>query len=75
LPGHAWAILALAFDQTGQRLLSGSWQPGIKLWDWQQDQSWTIAGHDDFVTAVVFDSRRQRWISGSRDRTIKIWQD
>jgi WD40 repeat protein len=74
LPGHAWAILALAFDRTGERLISGSWQPGIRLWDWQRDESWPIAGHDDFVTAVVFDPKRERWISGSRDRTIKIWQ-
>jgi WD40 repeat protein len=33
LSGHSWAVLSVAYNSTGSRLLSASWDANIYMWD------------------------------------------
>ena len=58
----------------GDRVISGSRDSTLRLWDLETGQELlALRGHLDFVTAcsVLPDGRRA--ISGSGDRTLKIW--
>ncbi|KAJ5253778.1 WD40 repeat-like protein [Penicillium chrysogenum] len=74
LEGHSNSVLSVAFSPDGQRIVSGSYDNTIKLWDAQTGSELrTLEGHSFSVFSVAFSPDGQSIVSGSYDNTIKLW--
>ncbi|GFO27784.1 F-box/WD repeat-containing protein 1a [Plakobranchus ocellatus] len=76
LMGHHGTVRCLHLE--GNRLVSGSCDTTIKVWDLSTQDSWssiackvTMTGHTDTVRCLQADD--DKVISGSYDKTLKIW--
>jgi WD40 repeat protein len=73
LEGHGEEVLSVAFSADGQRIVSGSQDRTIKIWDAATGSLLqTLEGHEWDVNSVVF-SADNRWVISSSTRVIKIW--
>lgn len=71
---HAWRIEALVFSPDGKRLVSGSKDNSIRLWDVETGvESAVLNGHVGDVNALAFSTDGLTLISGSTDGTILLW--
>jgi WD40 repeat protein len=74
LYGHNKEINSVAFSSDGKRLVSGSFDNTVRLWNVASRLMIGTAGvHNDRVTSVEFSRDDRIIISGSRDRTMKLW--
>ncbi|MEG3842305.1 WD40 repeat domain-containing protein, partial [Microcoleus sp. herbarium14] len=74
LKGHSNSVNAVAVTSDGKRVLSGSGDTTIKVWDLTTGKElFTLKGHSNSVNAVAVTSDGKRAISGSSDNTIKAW--
>src|SRR5262245_52079657 len=72
--GHSQSVLSVAFSPDGTRVLSGSRERTVKLWDKSTGALIrTFEGHAYVVDSVAFSPDGQRVLSGSEDKTIKLW--
>ena len=71
---HTSAITSVAFSPDGRRLLSGSKDNTLKLWDAATGQLIrTFVGHSNAVWSVAFSPDGTRLLSGSADNTLRLW--
>jgi WD40 repeat protein len=64
----------VAFSPDGKRIVSGSLDNTLKVWDAETGQEMlTLKGHSDPVYSVAFSSDGKRIVSGSDDNTLKVW--
>ena len=74
LQGHQNWVCSVAFSADGTRLVSGSADRTIKLWDVRTGACLqTLVGHRNWVMSVAFSADGMQIVSGSADRTIKLW--
>ena len=75
LRGHRASVFSVAFSPDGQRVVSGSRDGTMRLWDTQTGNpiGEPLEGHTDSVLSVAFSPDGQLVISGSSDRTIRVW--
>ncbi|KAG0087088.1 hypothetical protein BGZ92_007602 [Podila epicladia] len=82
--GHRSAVTSLAFDKSGSRLVSGSRDTDLIVWDVEGEVGiFRLRGHKDQVTSVRFLSRPSLVeggkptdgyiLSSSKDTLIKLW--
>ncbi|KAI9654611.1 MAG: hypothetical protein M1829_000897 [Trizodia sp. TS-e1964] len=72
--GHSSEISSIAFSVDGTRLVSGSNDQNIKIWDTNTSTCLkTFKGHSDKVTSVAFSHDGSKMVSGSSDNTVKLW--
>ena len=72
--GHSEPVSSVSFSPDGKRIVSGSWDKTVKVWDAQTGQeTLTLKGHTSPVMSVSFNSDGKRIVSGSFDKTLKIW--
>jgi WD40 repeat protein len=75
LEGHSNEVLCIAFAPDGKRVVSGSQDHTVRIWDAQTGAlvAGPFEGHSGWVRSVAFSSDGKRVISGSNDETVRIW--
>ncbi|EIN04856.1 hypothetical protein PUNSTDRAFT_37485, partial [Punctularia strigosozonata HHB-11173 SS5] len=75
LLGHTHAVLSVAFSRDGSRIVSGSQDHTVRLWNLSSGEQIgdPYRGHTDDVRCVAFSPDNRRVVSGSWDWTIRLW--
>ena len=74
LQGHTSGVRSVAFSPDGKRIVSGSIDNTLKIWDAVSgEELQTLEGHTTSVYSVAFSPDGKRIVSGSLDTTLKIW--
>ena len=74
LAGHADGITCVALSKDGSRLLTGSADKTLKLWDVKTGSPIsTFTGHEGIVTSAAISTDGTLAASGSDDRTVRLW--
>ncbi|HXG09600.1 MAG TPA: hypothetical protein VNK04_07405, partial [Gemmataceae bacterium] len=78
LQGHTDRVTSVAFSADGRRIVSGSDDQTVKVWDAERGQQLlTLQGHKGGVlggvTSVAISADGRRIASGSEDGTVKVW--
>lgn len=74
MPGEKSPVASIAFSPDGSRLVAGSWDGLIRLWDVETRVDLrTFVGHGTSVTSVAFSADGTRVASASVDGTVRLW--
>jgi WD40 repeat protein len=74
LGGHTSSITSISFSADGLRLVSGSRDKTVRVWDLKTGEKVAILqGHTWDVNSVAFSADGSRVISGSDDNTVRVW--
>jgi small GTP-binding protein len=74
LKGHKGKVWSAAVTPDGNRVVSGSTDHTLKVWDLASGTcTVTLKGHEGIVFCVVITPDGNRAVSGSLDRTVKVW--
>ncbi len=74
LYGHSGAVRSARFNPEGTRIVSGSDDCTVKLWDATSGRELrTFRGHLRGVNSVCFSPDGTQIVSGSKDGTVKQW--
>jgi energy-coupling factor transporter ATP-binding protein EcfA2 len=71
---HTESVSSVAYSPDGTRIVSGSRDKTLKVWDAATGQeTLTLTGHTAGVSSVAFSPDGTRIVSGSDDKTLKVW--
>ncbi|KAH9033781.1 WD40 repeat-like protein [Lactarius pseudohatsudake] len=70
-----WGVLSAAYSPDGRRIVTGSMNSTIQIWDSHLGIPLTrpLEGHMGTVTSVAFSPDGTHFISGSEDGTVRLW--
>jgi len=72
--GHAQSVISLAISPDRQRLLTGSKDNTMQLWEMETGKLLRrFDGHSEMVRCIAFTPDGRRAISGSYDHTLILW--
>ncbi|KIM19886.1 hypothetical protein M408DRAFT_172127 [Serendipita vermifera MAFF 305830] len=73
--GHSDLVDCVAFSPDGRRVVSGSWDRTIRIWDAETGDLviQPLQGHEFSVNFIAVSPDGRRVVSGSADMTIRIW--
>jgi WD40 repeat protein len=73
LEGHTSWVTSVAFSSDGTRIVSGSGDESVRVWDVSTGKVQSVLeGHTDWVSSVAFSSDGTRIVSGSGDESVQI---
>jgi energy-coupling factor transporter ATP-binding protein EcfA2 len=73
LKGHEGFVFAAGFSPDGARIVSGSYDKTVRVWDALRGQQLlALRVHDGEVNAVGFSPDGARIVSGSNDKTVQM---
>ena len=68
------SILSVAFSSDGTRIVSGSEDKSVRVWDASTGAELKVLnGHTDSVLSAAFSSDGTRVVSGSWDKSVRVW--
>ena len=74
LSGHTDRVWSVCFSPDGTKIVSGSWDKTVLIWDAASgEQLCSLRGHTDVVGSVCFSSDGKELTSGSQDSTVRNW--
>lgn len=74
LRGHAGPVNDACYSPDGRRILSGSDDKTLKMWDAATGKEIrTLAGHAGAVKSVCFSPDGKQILSGGADKVLKVW--
>ena len=74
LDGHTYEVTSVAFSTDGMRIVSGSLDKSVRVWDASTGAELTrLNGHTKYVTSVAFSTDGMRIVSGSWDESVRVW--
>ena len=73
--GHKGTVLAVAFFQDSRRVVTGSKDHTLRIWDVERKQNvfGPLVKHTDLIRSVCFSPDGKRVASGSYDETVVVW--
>ncbi|MEZ6143712.1 MAG: TIR domain-containing protein [Zavarzinella sp.] len=72
--GHSASVWSVAWSIDSTRIVSGSSDQTLKIWDAESGKHLqSLAGHSEVVWCVAWSIDGTRIASGSWDKTVKIW--
>jgi WD40 repeat protein len=72
--GHADRVHTVAFSPDGTRIVTGSFDQTVRIWDTATGTELKVlAGHSDIVMSAVFSPDASRIVSASVDKTARVW--
>jgi hypothetical protein len=74
LEGHKSTVNSLVLSADGRRVVSGSYDNTLRIWDMETGQCLQVLeGHTSMVSSLVLSADGRRVVSGSNDNTLRIW--
>ena len=75
LGGHTQRVMGVAFTPDGRKLVSGSWDDTLKIWDVETGREvMTLDAHREGVESVDISPDGRLIASGGRDNAARIWE-
>jgi WD40 repeat protein len=73
--GHSYCVSSVAFSPDGSKIVSGSFDKTIRVWDVSTgiEMLPPLQGHDDTVYSIAFSPDGSTIVSGSQDNTVQVW--
>ncbi len=74
IEGHTGIVFCVAINPAGDRIISGSEDGTLRLWNFEGQQiGEPFQGHSAAVRAVAFSPNGEWIVSGSSDSTLRLW--
>eukprot|EP00918_Siedleckia_nematoides_P061244 GHVU01133677.1.p1 GENE.GHVU01133677.1~~GHVU01133677.1.p1 ORF type:complete len:323 (+),score=28.30 GHVU01133677.1:2774-3742(+) len=71
---HQYQILSVCFDDTGERVFSGSLDNSVRIFDVRRDaEGGILKGHNESVTGIDLSKDGSYLLSNSMDQSIRVW--
>jgi hypothetical protein len=72
LKGHTDSVVSVAFSQDGSRIVSGSFDQTVRIWNMMTGETQAVL-KSHWVRSVAFSKDGSRVVFGSYDKIIQIW--